>query len=932
MTHAARYLVTPASPPIGPSSDPIATPSVPKGVARFAAACARRPWGILVFALVISIVSGLAAARLPVYTSRQALLPKDTDVAKRLDSFLKKFGAASDLIVVLEGAPREELLSFATELAAELRAEPAIRQVTERLDLRFFVDHAYLLVPAERLDQLGAMMAGTASDQPFALDESLQEALAWLKQRPRRLDLDIATTEELVAMLSAALEEWKRWLTTEPPPLGLDWNRMLAGHGIAGLADGYFSSRDERMLFLFVRARDASQDITALGPFIDRVEAVSAATSAKARAAGRAPPHVGLTGLPAIEHEEHVAIQKDILLVIWTAAGLIGFVILVVVRSIRWALTIFLPMACGALWSLALASLTVGHLTLMTASFLAILFGLGADYGIFTSSRIAEERRAGRPLVEAIGIGIGSSFQAVLTAGGGALVIFGALATVDFPGFAELGIVAAGGVSMILISTWLVQPALYALLPPQRTTAPKNRAPFRVWRRLPLGPGSLSRPAAVSMVIVAVACAALGALWGFAIPFNYDVLDLLPAESPAAHYQRRMVAESDYQAEVVIFTAGDMAEARRITEAAGRLAEIARVQSLTALFPPDAEQRLRQAREIGSAAARASYAARIGEIERAGLPKHSFQRVRALLEQGLDSIDESQEHALSAGHAKLVGRIEELRGHIEDIQEAIDRDIGRGRERSELFLQALAREARAGLQVIDGWRTVQALTPDRLPATLRDRFFAPDGTVAVYAFPAESVYDPAKLDRLMHAVYAVSPRATGFPTTHHVFSRSVVESFTHGTLLAMAACAIWLILMLRSLTGFVLASLPLLIGGGWMMGAMSLLGLEYNYANIIALPLVIALAVDYGVWFSHRWRELQDRTPFEISLTAGKVIALAAGTELAGLGAITVANYRGVSTMGIAITVGLLCCLSATLFVAPAIAQLLDPRRQDRCT
>ena len=89
-----------------------------------------------------------------------------------------------------------------------------------------------------------------------------------------------------------------------------------------------------------------------------------------------------------------------------------------------------------------------------------------------------------------------------------------------------------------------------------------------------------------------------------------------------------------------------------------------------------------------------------------------------------------------------------------------------------------------------------------------------------------------------------------------------------------------------------------------------------------------ALAVDYGVWFSHRWRELTDRTPIEITLIAGKVIALAAGTELAGLGAISVADYRGVSTMGIDITIGLVCCLMATLFVAPAIAQLLDPRRQ----
>jgi predicted RND superfamily exporter protein len=125
-----------------------------------------------------------------------------------------------------------------------------------------------------------------------------------------------------------------------------------------------------------------------------------------------------------------------------------------------------------------------------------------------------------------------------------------------------------------------------------------------------------------------------------------------------------------------------------------------------------------------------------------------------------------------------------------------------------------------------------------------------------------------------------------------------------------------------------LAALPLLIGGGWMLGLMSLWGIRYNYANIIALPMVIALAVDYGVWFKYRWDELKGHPPWQISLAVGKVLGLAAGTELAGLGAITLASYRGVSSMGISITTGLLCCLGATLLVNPAIGQLFDYKRK----
>ncbi len=189
--------MTIVSPPKHTSTAPIAASSVAQRVARVAEHCARHPWSVLAVALVLSILSGLASTRLPVYTSRQALLPQDTEVARRLDSFLTKFGAASDLIVVLEGAPRAELTSFATELAAELRAEPAIGPVAERLDPRFFLEHAYLLMPAERLDRLGSMMS--APVQPLGLDESLQKAMAWLEGDPHRIDLDIGAAEELIA-------------------------------------------------------------------------------------------------------------------------------------------------------------------------------------------------------------------------------------------------------------------------------------------------------------------------------------------------------------------------------------------------------------------------------------------------------------------------------------------------------------------------------------------------------------------------------------------------------------------------------------------------------------------------------------------------------------------------------------------------------------
>ncbi|MGZ5029712.1 MAG: MMPL family transporter, partial [Methylobacter sp.] len=408
--------------------------NITQRIAKLAEYSARNPWRILGMALALSILAGWATAQLPVYTSRQALLPQNTPVAKRFNDFLRNFGAASDLMVVLEGAPRNELESFANDLADRLRTEPEIDQATARLDMAFFLNHAYLLMPAESLDKLAAL-----ADQPIAasggMEEDLRKALNWSKDHPPLggADIDLQTAEASLNLAAFFLEEWQRWLSAETVPASLGWNRLLASSGAGGMSDGYFASRDGRMLFLFVHPKNPSGDFKNLGPFIDKVKQVSEDLAKQAKAAGLTPPTVGLTGLPAIEYEEYVNIRKDITLVVFTSAALIVALILLVVRSVRWAVLIFIPMGLGVLWSLGLALVTVGHLTMITAAFIAILFGLGADYGIFTSSRIADERRAGKPLIEAIGAGIGSSFIAVLTAGVASLLIFGALTTVDFP-------------------------------------------------------------------------------------------------------------------------------------------------------------------------------------------------------------------------------------------------------------------------------------------------------------------------------------------------------------------------------------------------------------------------------------------------------------------------------------------------------------------
>jgi predicted RND superfamily exporter protein len=902
-------------------------------VEKSAAGIARHPWRMLLLALILSGLAAVGVASIPFITSRKALLPKHADVTVRLERFLEKFGAASDLIVALEGAPRGDMERFATDLAENMRRLPTVRQVSERVDLTFFFKHAYLLVPPKQMRQFASVLQRLISVTPKKdltdWDDAFQRVERWLDKPPplSTVDVDLQTAEGGLRMILFFADEWQRWLEERKAPEEIAWQRFLAHYGAGELAagKGYYTSRDGRMLFVFVSPKDISEEYEAVDPFIRQVQSSIRDLRGRYQVAGRPTPRAGLTGLPAVTHEEFTTVQKDILMIVCTAAVFILLLIGLWFQSLRWALVVFIPMGLGVFWNIGLTYLTVGHLTILTSGFTAILFGLGVDYGIFLSTRIFEERQRDGELTGAIARGVASCAKALLTAGGATILIFAALGAVPFSGFAEFGLVAASGVFLVLISTFLVQPALFALLPPSIGRA----------RRLMHATGETTkheglkfpRPINVLLVVAALVAAVSGALGGLSIPFDYDVLSLLPRKSEAAYYQRRMVAESDYQAETVIFTAPSMREARRIAVAAAGLESISQVQTITDLFPPDSAERVRLARQIGSIAASSAYLRQIMALGDVELKESTMERILSSLEKTEQLLEDSEEMAFSAGHKHLVKLFETILSRLEKLREKLQENPEHTRVRTEHFVQTILSAARLGFEVLSSWQRARILSPDDLPPALKDRFFAADGTVAIYAHPANSVYVPENLDKMLKEVYGVSHEVTGFPTTHQVFSRMAVFSFKLGTALALLVAMAWILLILRNVQGFVIALLPLLVGGGWMLLVMSATDMKFSYANIIALPLVIGLAVDYGVWFAHRRREFPDMSPWRVAIVAGKAILLAAGTTLAGLGAITLAEYRGIASMGIAVTIGLICCVTAALLISPAITQLLFGRK-----
>jgi len=868
------------------------------------------PWHVLAGALVLSVASGALLPDLDIHTSRRALYPTHVEANRRFQDFLDDFATTSNLIMVLEGEP-DQLGPFAEDLAVALEEErDVVSSVFYRADVDFFSERAFLFLSVEQMERLREKLE-TSTEQLDQLGRlnglaPVLDAFAQIDSaRGFSEKIDLESAQRILAAGRELFVEMEHWLD-DPDRKEVKLLEKLFLGELSGRdhdREGYLRSHDRRMLFMFVSPTSNDEEFEYIHELVTRCRAAAARTGDGWREQGREPPTVGLAGLPANADEEMLAIRHDVALTVSVAAVAILLIIFVGFRSLRRGLLVFVPLVLAGLWNMGVCALTIGHLTILTSAFTAILFGLGVDYGIFISSRIQEERWRGRSVPEAVVLALTTAGRTLLTAGGTTAVAFFVIGTVEFTGFSELGIVAGTGVVLVMLSTLLVLPALSVVAPPALRPRPKSQTEAGVTRRPPLLFTGF-------VTMLALALAACSLVYALKIPLDYDLRNILPEDSESIHYQREMARRSDFQPEFAAVIADDLDQARDLAARLAALPTVSRVESITSLLPENQARKVEIVRAVEPV------------FNRILVPRGDFQKFTAdelaeKLEDMVDMVADAQERAFAGGQKELVAALDKVMTRMESVIDKLS-DNPDATRRARDFEQELFATLAGAVDLTRKWARVGPIKPDEMPRGILDRFKGRSGRYVVYAFPAESIYDMEFLDRFLEEVYRVAPDATGFPTTHQVFSRMILAGFRQATLYAVVVVFLLLLIDFRRVGLTLSATLPLSFGAAWMFGLMYFLRLDHNYANIIALPLVIGLAVDYGVFITHRLYESRKVHPFATMEKAGLPVIMAALTTAAGIGAICLARHRGAASLGEALLYGIACCLVAAIVVLPS--------------
>ena len=171
----------------------------------------------------------------------------------------------------------------------------------------------------------------------------------------------------------------------------------------------------------------------------------------------------------------------------------------------------------------------------------------------------------------------------------------------------------------------------------------------------------------------------------------------------------------------------------------------------------------------------------------------------------------------------------------------------------------------------------------------------------------------------MAASLRVSEQAISFPFMFHKMSNRITTGFYRAVVAGAVLVSVILLLGFRSLRDAALAALPLAIGLVWTLGAMRLLGLSLNFANLVGVPLIVGVGIDNGVHIVHRVR-LEGGAGIDVVLRrTGRAILIASLTTMVGFGSLALASHRGLESLGLLLLIGVGSCLLASIVVLPNV-------------
>jgi uncharacterized protein len=845
--------------------------------------CIRQPW--LVVGLAIGLAAGsaiYAVERFAIKTDINELISPDLPWAKRALQYMREFPRFG-IVVVIDASTAELAAQAQGELAEALAVHPErFRTVSQPGGGAFFQKNGLLFLPTDEVARFtGGVRQADALIGALSEDPSLRGILSAMSMVFIGVKHGLVGFDDMARPLTMAAD------TIEAAARGLP-----ASFSWQALASDRPSTPGDRRRFLLV---DPVLDFTALQPG-------HAATALIARLASDLnfsdrQIKVRQTGQVPIDDDQFGTLRQSAFINIPVSILGVLAILWMALRSFRIIAAVAVSLAVGLAISTATGLLLTGALNVISLAFFVLFIGLGVDFGLQFSVRYRAERHDHPDLYTALTsaagkVGLPLALAAVATATG-----FCSFLPTDYRGLTELGEIAGAGMLIAFVTSITVLPALLALMKPPAE-------PHRV------GFGGLApvdrflerhRPPVVIVTILAVI---------FASPllqnlrFDFDPMHLRndADESVATYYKlRRNPATGANAIEIV---APDLDAAKAMAHRLSGLPEVAQVRTLDTFIPEDQTVKLRF---IGEAATALQGSLNPPETIPAPTDRDT---VNALL---------AASDGLAAAARDQHGPGPEAALRLASLLAWLALGDAANRQRVE---HAFVEPLKFTLGLLRTALQPERISRETLPVDIARDWVAPNGHARLEVLPGGDPDNAETVRTFVKAVLAREPGASGPAVELFEAGNMVVRAFVEAGAFALAAIAILLLTALRRLGDVLLTLVPLVVAGIVTLELCAIFGIPLNFANIMALPLLLGVGVAFKIYYILAWRD--GRTSLlQSSLT--RAVVFSAMTTAAAFGSLWLSSDPATSSMGGLMALALVCTMAAAVLFQPA---LMGPPRK----
>ncbi|HWL73383.1 MAG TPA: MMPL family transporter, partial [Burkholderiaceae bacterium] len=333
------------------------------------------------------------------------------------------------------------------------------------------------------------------------------------------------------------------------------------------------------------------------------------------------------------------------------------------------------------------------------------------------------------------------------------------------------------------------------------------------------------------------------------------------------------------------------------------LPEVARIRSLESFIPDDQDRKLPLLSTTASALNPA--------LNARMLPAPTDADNVAALKQTVGALHSAAGEGDGPG-ARAAGRL------ADNLTKLADGSPAQRQAAQAMFVRPLTMDLDELRQALNP----QRVTRDNLPADLERSWTTPDGRARLEIVPKGDANDSDTLSRFARAVLAVTPNATGQAIGTYEWGRTILMAFAQAGAWALCSIAILLVIVLRRVSDMVLTLIPLLVAAAATLEICALTHFPLNYANIIALPVLLGIGVAFKIYYVMAWR--RGETNFlQSSLT--RAVFFSALMTATAFGSLWLSSFPGTSSMGELLALSLACTLASAALFQPAL--MGPPRR-----